>query len=248
MHNLFASTSDYHRASYLLSRHPTSTLSHAIRYPICTLPVISVLEQLAQRRGKRLKCTELPRRLVRGLGSTPTALPSPPASPRTEHMHQTQDLVDLPLIAHLLTHYSASPNSKSGYFLARAVVAKHLPLVHLLLDHGADPSLKGDWAVLVAIKARDLGLVKLLLEREPPRASQTEEFGSEGEEVAQANHGKKRRRSSGGGSGKRLKIDTTRTPATSAMLTAAAALTDPPEKEMVDYLTGRGESGWLFFR
>lgn len=230
-HSLFASAPTHHRATYLLLRHPHSILSHAVRYPICTLEVVLMLERIAgqEGKGKRLRCGELPRRLVRPLSATSSS--------------SSSGSIDLPLIQHLLEHYHASPNSKQGYLLARAVFAFHLPLIRLLLRFGADPGLKEGWAVVAAISAGDEELVKLLLER----GGEWEDEGSAEDEFGEEGQGKKRRRSldakgegDGRGRKKKRRHETElRTPATSGMLEAAVKA---GQWGLVDYLTEKGET------
>ncbi|GAA6010440.1 hypothetical protein JCM10207_001305 [Rhodosporidiobolus poonsookiae] len=213
---VFSDTSPFHRARFLLLRHDRKTLAHAVKYSICTLDVIHVLERLAAAQGKRLKCPQLPRRLVKGLGKGGE--------------------VDMPLVTYLLEHYGASPNSQDGYPLARAVFARHLPLIRLLLRHGADPALKDGWAVTTAIANGDADLVKLLMERESPR----EEVPDEVDEVVLKENGgkkaKKRRRDSAGGGGKRRKMED-RCIATREMLETAVKA---KQWGIVDYLTSKG--------
>ncbi|BGP19455.1 hypothetical protein JCM10213v2_007545 [Rhodosporidiobolus nylandii] len=205
---------------YLSLRHDRSTLAHAVKYPICTLPVIHVLERAAAERGKKLKCPQLPRRVVKGLGRG----------------GKDGEEVDLPLITYLLEQYGASPNSKEGYPLARAVFARHLPLIRLLLKHGADPSLKDGWAVTTAIANGDADLVRLLMEREPER----DELGDEPDEAVlpegRKKTAKKRRRDSTGGGGKRRKMED-RCRATKEMLETAVKA---KQWGIVDYLTAKG--------
>lgn len=146
------------------------------------------------------------------------------------------------MIEYLLEKYQASANSRNGYFLARAVLARHLPFVELLLRHDADPSLNDGYAVNVAIGTGDLALVKLLMEREPHERP-TEEL-----EVAEAVDGdgdgqrrkkkkKRRRESDGGGGSKRRKVQD-RCKATSRMLEVAMK---EENWEMVTYLQSKGE-------
>ncbi|BGO94955.1 hypothetical protein NBRC10512_008016 [Rhodotorula toruloides] len=216
--NLFSATSPWHRARFLLLRHERKTLAHAIKYTICTLDVVHVLEKIAHSQGKKLKCPQLPRRLFKGIGRG-----------------KQEDQVDLPLITHLLETYRSSPNSQDGYPLARAVLGRHLPLIRLLLRHGADPSLKGGWAVTTAIANGDQDLVRMLLEREVDR----EEAGIADDEVifkAKNGSAKKRRRGSTGGGGKRRRVED-RCPATKEMLETAVKA---KQWAIVDYLTAKG--------
>ncbi|GAA5968504.1 hypothetical protein JCM11641_007662 [Rhodosporidiobolus odoratus] len=218
LHSLFASTSPHHRARFLALRHDRKTLSHAVKYPICTLPVVHALERQAAAQGKKLKCPQLPKRVVKGLRRGGDG---------------TED-IDLPLITYLLERYGASPNSKEGYPLARAVFARHLPLIRLLLKHGADPSLRDGWAVTTAISNGDADLVKLLMEREPERDEVAED-----EAVLKKCKGtgaKKRRRDSSGGGGKRRKMED-RCKATNEMLETAVKA---KQWAIVDYLTAKG--------
>lgn len=217
--DLFTATGPWHRARFLLLRHERKTLSHAIKYPMCTLEVVHVLEKVAQSRGTRLRCPQLPRRLFKAVGKG-----------------KQDGQVDLRLVTYLLETYRASPNSHDGYPLARAVFARHLPLVRLLLKHGADPSLKNGWAVTNAIANGDQDLVRMLLEREVER----EEAGLADDEVilkAKNGSAKKRRRDSTGGGGKRRRVED-RCPATKEMLETAVKA---KQWAIVDYLTAKGE-------
>jgi hypothetical protein len=234
--SLFSLASPHHRAWYLLLRHGRHTLSRAIKYPICDLTVVHSLERLVKQQGKQLRCSELPRRLVKGLGKFAGS-----DGDDETHSAQQDDHLDLPLITYLLETYSASPNSKHGYILARAVFARHYPLIRLLLKHGADPAMKDGWAVMAAIGMGDLDLVRLLMEREVNR-----DEGDDGEEaefeLSKRDRGtaKKRRRDSGGGGGGKRRRMEERCAATSEMLQAAVK---GEHWRIVDYLTERGELG-----
>lgn len=245
LHQIFTHATIHHRAMYLTLSHPRKTLQQAILYPLCTLPVLHALERIAKTRKKILSCKELPSRLFK-VTQLSRPNPRPEASP-----------VDLPLITHLLTHYSADPScveTNPGYPLARAVLGRHLPLIRLLLSFGADPSLGDDGepvAVMVAIKRGDLEVVKMLLEREVVREEAvSEEEKGEGEVEAEIERkiegraGKKRRRSSSGGGGKRRRTDQPkeRTSATPEMIAVAiSGKSRAKRRPMVDYLTSRGE-------
>lgn len=217
--SVFAATSPFHRAEYLYLRHDRKTLAHAVKYGICDLKVVHVLERQAKTRGKKLKCPQLPRRLFKGVGHA-----------------KDKSAVDLPLISYLLAEYEASPNSHDGYPLARAVFARHLPLIKLLLEYGADPGLKDGWAVTTAISNGDHDLVKMLVEREVERDEPTVEADVLVPTTG-SGPGKKRRRVSGGGGGKRRKIGD-RCLATSVMLETAVR---SKQWAIVDYLTAKGE-------
>ncbi|SCV69309.1 BQ2448_2329 [Microbotryum intermedium] len=166
LRHVFSNSSALHRATYLALRHDRHTLSHAVRYPVCTLAVVKSLESIGRAVGAPpMRCSELPRRLVKHL------------SPEHTANSATLDDDNLSLIAYLLEQYRASPNSKNGYFLARAVLARHRPLIELLLYHGADPVLKDGWAVMVAIGMGDLATVKLLLDGPTHRVERMEVSG-----------------------------------------------------------------------
>ncbi|KAK4052853.1 hypothetical protein OIV83_002141 [Microbotryomycetes sp. JL201] len=229
VYGVFHDAPPSHTAMYLTLRHEKSTLSHAIKYPVCTLDVVHALERIADRRGKRLRCSELPRRLVNGLSSD--------ASRAAD--------VDFELIKYLLEHYHASPNSKNGYILARAVFARHEPLVKLLLAHGADPSLKQGWAVLAAIGMGDLHLVKLLMDYDETAdasvAVDTEELATAPSSSALP---LKRRRSSEGGKSKRRRVEP-RCQATSEMLEAAVR---GEHWDIVTYLEEKAGKDWSMRR
>lgn len=152
----------------------------------------------------------------------------------------------MPLFTYLLQEYHASPNSKKGYLLARAVYARHLPLIRLLLRHGADPALGEGFAMNAAIGQGDLGLVKLLMEREVEREGEEEEeqVVEEEEEEGENDLGekkKRRRRSSTGGGGKRRKVGDEsgdRVTATRKMLEVAIK---GKHRAIQEYLQGKGE-------
>lgn len=243
LHSVFTHSSPHHKARFLAASHPRSTLQHATRYPICSLPVIHALERIKtlwdNRPGHKLRCPELPRRLLKGLGASATATTQPITGA------DDWDTTRLPVIEYLLDKYQASANSRNGYFLARAVLARHLPFVNLLLRHDADPSLNDGYAVNVAIGTGDIALVKLLMEREPdPRPTEELEVAEEGEVDGRRKKKKKRRRESdggGGGGGKRRKVQD-RCKATSKMLEVA---TKEENWEMVTYLQSKGESAGL---
>ncbi|GAA5939222.1 uncharacterized protein JCM15063_004457 [Sporobolomyces koalae] len=169
-YHVLSTTSPYHKAQYLLLRHPShKTLSHAIKYPICTLAVLRTLERLHHERHptKRLKLAQLPKRLF---SSSPGS--SIPKREQDDNLHRIE------LVRYLLETYKSDPNSHQGYPLTRAVFKLDRDLIALLLEHGADPGLKQGWAVVTAIlKAKDfvkrdrgLGLqfVKSLIERDYP--------------------------------------------------------------------------------
>ncbi|KAM0786964.1 hypothetical protein ACM66B_002383 [Microbotryomycetes sp. NB124-2] len=216
LYSIFHDAPPSHKAMYLTLKHDKSTLSHAIKYPICDLDVVHALERIAQRRHKQLRCSELPRRLVNGLSSD-----------------SAQSHFDFELVKYLLERYSASPNSKSGYILARAVFARHEPLIKLLLKHGADPSLKNGWAVLAAIGMGELHLVKLLLERDERDEAVVD---SSDELVEQSPSGKRRRNSQNGGRTKRRRLELRCQP-TSEMLEAAVR---GEHWDLVKYLEDKG--------
>lgn len=238
------------------------------------------------RPGHKLRCPELPRRLLNGLGAaasgargdegvrhaghassdkhTKHTTSTSSARQHQPHAHHqaTSDAghsagstphattlalagIDdwagtrLPVIGYLLDKYHASANSRNGYFLARAVLARHLPFVELLLRHDADPSLNDGYAVNVAIGTGDIALVKMLMERNQD-ARPTEELEVAEAEVEDGRRKKKkkrRRESDGGGGGKRRKVQD-RCQATSKMLEVAMK---EENWEMVTYLQSKGE-------
>lgn len=218
-HSVFSSSPASHRAGFIASVHPRHTLAHAVKYPICDFPVVLALERLAARWGETLKCRELPRRLVQGIKRTAPA---------------DSELVNLPLIEHLLSTYGASPNSGNGYLLARAVFAQHLPLIKLLLKWGADPSLNNGWAVTTAIGYGDLPLVQLLLERE-----RDEDTTGEEEAVPEGNSTRKRRMSGEGTQRSKRRRLEVRCKATGTMLECAVK---KRKVDIANYLTAQGTS------
>jgi hypothetical protein len=168
LYRLFHS-STAHKAHYLYIRNSdtkdaSKILTRSARYPICTPSVLVALERrLLERHSSRSKdktaelklvCKDLPKRLFRRVGSTP----------------EGGEDVDLEFVAYLIDRLGASPNSHSGYALARAVRARHWALMELLLDRGADPRLNSGVAIAQAAAQGDLSLVKRLLGDSVPSA------------------------------------------------------------------------------
>lgn len=230
LHSLFSNSSAHHRAQYLAAAHPRSTLQHAVRYPICSLPVVHALERIKSlwdnRPGHALRCPELPKRLLKGLGAT-----SPAAAEVWRSRH-------LPMIEYLFDRYGSSANSGKGYFLSRAVLARNRPFIELLLAHDADPALNQGYAVNLAIGTGDLGLVKLLMEKEVHTRPKDEDVDTT-EQGGKKGKKKRRRESDGGGGGKRRKTED-RCKATSKMLEVAMK---EENWEIVTYLQSKGKSG-----
>ncbi|GAA6008113.1 hypothetical protein JCM11491_001890 [Sporobolomyces phaffii] len=241
-HALFTTTSPHHKASYLLLRHPShKTLSHAIRYPICTLPVLHAIERIQRdRKGKKLKCPQLPRRLFSRLSPSRHA-----GDPSLDH---------LSLVRYLLGHYAASPNSHTGYPLARAVFSGDCELIQVLLDHGADPGLKEGWAVVTAIMkgsdspAGGLRMVRALIERDcplpvtPPPVATTDPDGQRGGVTEGGTLKKKRKRDKlaheevTSSPAKRAKLEDRCKPTAEMLETAVKT----KQWDIVDYLTKKG--------
>lgn len=95
-----------------------------------------------------LSCGILPRRIFRHQRSTTDTLCSPVP----------------PLLEHLFSRYTPSPNSHRGYPLARAVLHGDTPLTAFLLTHGADPAEKDFLAVEIALTRRDIRVLRLLID------------------------------------------------------------------------------------
>ncbi|KAI0315076.1 hypothetical protein OF83DRAFT_1029799, partial [Amylostereum chailletii] len=163
LHAVFKSAPPTVHAEYLLGRclplpkqkPHACPIARALRYPICTQPVLDALLRHPSCPEPSTDPLPLPRRLF------PAGAP-PPGGFKDRH-------APLPFLRHLFSHPrlpTPDPNSHDGYPLVRAVVAGHTPLVRFLLDHGAAPKRKDGLAVLAAIRRRDLALVKLLVE--PP--------------------------------------------------------------------------------
>ncbi|OBZ72472.1 hypothetical protein A0H81_07649 [Grifola frondosa] len=137
-------------------------VSIALRYPICTQPVLETIFRSSEYpitppwKSSNYKIfTELPRRLFRSL--TP------------QHDEWTEDDEPLPFLRYLYDHPRIPPpaaNSFDGYALTKAVYMGFRPLVRFLLDHGASPACKNNLAVTVAIRRKDLALVRMLIERD----------------------------------------------------------------------------------
>ncbi|KAH9945003.1 uncharacterized protein BXZ73DRAFT_86588 [Epithele typhae] len=137
-------------------------ISQALRYPICTIPVLSSVfhnprcPRIPMRGNHDFMPTVLPRRLFRNL------------SPR-HHGSWTDTDEPLPFLRFLYTHPRIPPiatNSHDGYALTRAVFADHVPLIRFLLANEASPGCRDNIAVMVAIRKRNLPLVRMLIERD----------------------------------------------------------------------------------
>ncbi|KAI0267669.1 hypothetical protein BC834DRAFT_1032042 [Gloeopeniophorella convolvens] len=170
LHAIFASASPHQKADYIFGRHlaaaahagpPGNLVSHALRFPLCTLAVLDIL--LARADCPPLPPEEppdLPRRLFRRLGEGGSQGGADNVLPMLRALYAHPRLLKPP-----------DPNSHAGYPLARAVLAGATPLVRFLLDHGASPRRKDALAVTLAIKRRDLALVRLLVEAPPEKSS-----------------------------------------------------------------------------
>lgn len=78
------------------------------------------------------------------------------------------DTIDFPILRYMLVELHANPDSSKGYPLARAVLARHIPLIHLLLHHGADPSVRENMSVMLAIGRNDTEITRMLIEYTEP--------------------------------------------------------------------------------
>jgi hypothetical protein len=172
-------------------------ITYALRFPLCTLPVLAALLERPTSIADTANGTN-------GTGDhTPSNAnanrpvvarrpqPSSPRQPRPElprrlfRQLSASGAEVLPLLRYLyrdgserdegsdakemrVTWSAPDADSHDGYALVRAVSAGAMPLVRFLLDHGASPSRRNALAVKIAIKRRDLALVRLLVE--PPDA------------------------------------------------------------------------------
>jgi len=176
----------YIHAQYICGRHPVTFsrsaesdtifisgkfLAEALRYPICTLPVLKAIlrigsECLHNRKDVTLHESHLwtlPRRLFRHLGG-PDVIRGADSEPLPvlEYLWQKRDILDF-----------AKPwvNSNRGYPLVRAVHARFIPLIRFLLEHWADPAEYDALAIRMAIRMKDEALVRMLIEVEPEVSS-----------------------------------------------------------------------------
>ncbi|KAF8508089.1 hypothetical protein BU17DRAFT_77990 [Hysterangium stoloniferum] len=168
-------------ASYIYQRHQPSIycsgapnepvyitgpfLSSALRYPICTIPVLETMMRLIFQKSitpinvNRCGALDLPKRIFRNLNSaSPTMGPDSEPLPLLRFLWEKRTGIDFA---------KPSPNSNGGYPLVRAVHARFIPLVRYLLDRGADPQELNCLAIRVAIGKKDLALVQMLIEFEP---------------------------------------------------------------------------------
>lgn len=227
------------------------------------------------------RCIDIPKRLFRNLpsSSSSSSFPPPPSSLSTPThtspispeiassssttttttttssptSNSTFETEDLPLLTHLIIQLHANPNSSRGYPLAKAVLARHIPLIQILLQNGADPSTKDHMAIMLAIGRRDLELVRLLIERydddEDKYNSWAQAFhgtGMKGDSMTVNSSGinKKRKRNDGGGRGgkmtsppKKRKLED-RCRVTSDMLELAVK---QGSEDLIQYFMSKGE-------
>ncbi|KAJ9097588.1 hypothetical protein QFC21_004622 [Naganishia friedmannii] len=102
----------------------------------------------ARPRREPLTCPLLPKRIFRHRRSTTSTLAFPIP----------------PILHHLFTTYTPSPNSHRGYPLCRAVMYADIPLINYLLRRGADPAEKDFLALQIGISRRDMRVVRLLVD------------------------------------------------------------------------------------
>ncbi|PWN53021.1 hypothetical protein IE53DRAFT_311015 [Violaceomyces palustris] len=178
-------------------------LTFAARFGICTAEILVKLEarvlsdkrlgNIAQSCGifeaegdmlpKRLKCSELPKRLFRSIKEQPSRAwgrashgidfiellglfhPSPTGGAMGERAPSPSS-ENVNLILQLLLLHDSDPNSHSGYPLAMTVHHSSEPLMGLLLYKGANPCMKKNLALQIAVrKGWDQGL-RWMIERE----------------------------------------------------------------------------------
>lgn len=145
-----------------------------------------------------LSCTVLPRRIFRHPRTTTDALHTPLP----------------PLLTHLFTHYTPSPNSHRGYPLARASLHADTPLIAFLLTHGADPAEKEFLAVEIALTRRDIRVLRLLLDGPGDTSPPPPPATNDATDAATPTNGKRKRASVAAderpGSSKRARTAATR--------------------------------------
>ncbi|KAF9524835.1 hypothetical protein CPB83DRAFT_773186 [Crepidotus variabilis] len=161
-HDVFKHASPHFSAQYLLFRiedeadlDTSEIYTHALRYPICSQPVLHALHSVMKHRPRKGKgYVHLPTRLFRSLVS-----PASVWTTKDEPIPFLRYLFDTPGIPKIDTNYP------DGYALTKAVHARSIPLVELLLEHHASPKHRDNLSVKVAIRQKDLLMVKLLVER-----------------------------------------------------------------------------------
>jgi hypothetical protein len=136
------------KAQYILGNAtPPNLYSKALRYRLCTAPVLDIICARSAHVTGLSKRTEVPKHIFKGLSS--------------------QDDHPLPFLRHIDACEGIPPlnvNAHSGFALSMAVHAGCVFLVRWLLDKGAKPDTKGALAVVVAIRQKDLSLVRMLVE------------------------------------------------------------------------------------
>ncbi|GJJ08123.1 hypothetical protein Clacol_002331 [Clathrus columnatus] len=193
VYSIIKSCSPNVHARYILGRHtPTlcrsdegvvcisgQFLTRALRYPICTIPVLEVIPRLiadnlllpSEIPNATLKDTfELPKRIFRSLDYSSSARPpgfdSDPL-PLLRVLWRKASTTRTSSPPSMIGFIEPSANLPGGYPLFRAVHARFPHLIQFLLDRGADPKLQKYAAVKAAIIAKDLEIVKMLIECGP---------------------------------------------------------------------------------
>ncbi|KIK59373.1 hypothetical protein GYMLUDRAFT_74583 [Collybiopsis luxurians FD-317 M1] len=176
-HQIFKSAPSSYHAEYIFLRtlsKPGYFFSRVLRYPLCSIPVLRFIKDLAKKHPVSTFHAELPKRLYSRL------------SPRKDGLHWNEQDHPLPFINELLDMgLTINVNSDGGYGLVKAVQSGFVPLVRFLLDKDASPGYKDDLAIRVAIRQKNLPMVKLLIER-----SDRDSAGLKGKSK---NHHKKRK-------------------------------------------------------
>ena len=163
---VFKASTPAFRACYIVGRtshmlQPQSTLSRALRYPICSKEVLEVFRRQSNPILDAGTTLELPKRLFKSLAPKEGSVdgPSPKWIDREHPLPYLKYLYDTPGIP------LPDVDSHAGYALTKAVHAGFIPLVCFLLARGASPKCKKGLAVMVAIRRKDLSLVRMLIER-----------------------------------------------------------------------------------
>lgn len=193
------------------------------------------IDEIRIKRIVKAATVVLPKHLFARLVTTP-----PPAVDTAAPSNRSGDALDtsrsfdepkLSLARYLLFAQDGpslgDPNSHRGYPLARAVLARHIPLIRLLLDNGASPTEKKYMSVMLAIGRNDLLVVRMLIERGRPEeenAEEEQEGPTERAATALGTSASKKRKSTSSTSSpiraKRQRVED-RTEVTSAMLELA---------------------------
>ncbi|KAJ9095081.1 hypothetical protein QFC20_006769 [Naganishia adeliensis] len=189
-------------------------LSRALECGVCDGDVLREIERIWAREVDQARGMKSGKTRRRPTHNTIMHRPPPSNLPPPTHNHRRPAHPSPPLLTHLFTHYTPSPNSHRGYPLARASLHADTPLIAFLLTHGADPAEKEFLAVEIALTRRDIRVLRLLLDGPGDTSPPPPPATNDATDAATPTNGKRKRASVAAderpGSSKRARTAATR--------------------------------------